>query len=160
MKVIVLIGEMGVGKSRLGRAIASHEEMGFEFVEGDDLAGPEMAQAIKDLRRITYDMVDDLVERMANHLWKRKIEGCKGAVLSQALYRKRHRDNLRYLLERAGINVSFVWVKPRLLQHVRQLLSRDKGWRWVLYWLLSKPFFERPKKMIVFRNEKQLKEMS
>ena len=152
MKAIVLVGEMGAGKSTVGRRLAKGH--GYDFVEGDDLAGPEMAAAIKDLRRITTGMVDDLVERMVDTLYIKKASGVRGVVLSQALYRKHHRDNLEFLLSRAGIEVQFIWVKPRLRQHIRQLLSRDGGWRWVAYWLLSKPFFQRPRDAFVYDNKR------
>ncbi len=143
MKVIILIGEMGSGKSHVGRLMA--EDRGFEFIEGDELAGPEMAAAIRDLKRITYEMVDDLVERMANLVYSYKLRGFPGVVLSQALYREKHRRNLKFLLERANIEVTFLWVRVPFFQHVRQLLSRRGGPRWIFYWLLSKPFFQRPK---------------
>lgn len=66
-KIILLIGEMGSGKSHLGRGIA--RDLDYLFIEGDELARPE----------------------------------------------------------------------------IRQLRSRPEGWRWVKYWLLNKPFFQRPR---------------
>lgn len=154
VRAIILVGEMGAGKSHVGQRLAS--ERGFNFIEGDDLAGAEMAQAIRDLKRITFPMIDDLVFRMVDAVMIHQALGEDGVVVSQALYRRRHRKMLRDLLERSGVDVIFIWVKPPLRQHVRQLLSRTGGWRWVRYWLLSKPFFQRPKDADIYRNRRLL----
>lgn len=142
MKVLVYIGEMGSGKSYHAERDAA--DLGYAFVEGDSLGSRVMQEAISEFKLITRSMVDDLVHSLALKLCAMKYDGVRGVVVSQALYSKRHRESLRWLCSIPGIAVEFVWVKVGWIRNVRQLLKRERGWRWVLYWLTSKPFFEKP----------------
>lgn len=151
MKVILLIGEMGSGKSYLGRYMA--EKMGYCFIEGDSHASPEMKAAIDGFKIITKEMVDDLVVEMVEEVWACAESGAKGVVVSQALYMESHRQTFLRAIDR--FEVDMYWVKTPLIQHIRQLYSRPRGLRWILYWLMSKPFFQRPKGFyLVMRNKR------
>lgn len=149
MKVHILVGEMGSGKSYLGKQLA--KSLDYRFIEGDALAGPSMKRAMDTFGIITKEMIDALVGSIA--LAVRSDVNASGFVVSQALYMKRHRDRLKELLERAGFEVTFYWVKTPLRQHVRQLLSRPGGWRWIVYWLMSKPFWQKPKGAVIVKNK-------
>lgn len=149
MKAIVLIGEMGSGKSYRGRLLA--EELGYEFLEGDDFAGPEMKEAIAGFKLISKKMILELTNNLALAIVGSMKEG---VVVSQALYNQQNRDYLCSLLAIADVEVEFVWVKVGLWQNVKQLLSRPKGLRWIIYWLLSKPFFQAPKGARLLLNER------
>lgn len=143
MRAIVLIGEMGSGKSYRGKLMA--EQLGYPFIEGDALCGAEMQEAIENFRIISREMVDDLVKRMAMAIWVRQIAGYEGVVVAQALYLKEHRQVLELMLASYGISVEFVWVRVGFWRNIRQLWNRPSPLRWVLYWLMSKPFFQPPR---------------
>lgn len=70
--------------------------------------------------------------------------GKYGLIVAQALYTNADRVFLKKYLELHGFNVSFFWVKSSFWRNLKQIYSRPRGLRWVLYWLLNKPFFEKP----------------
>lgn len=144
MKVIILFGEMGSGKSYLGKKLA--DKLNYLFIEGDAFASDEMGAAIAGLKRINNKMIDDLIFDLdaAVRLVAELEPELKGVVVSQALYQEHHRETLMKSWRDIGYAVECGWVRTPMLQHIRQLVSRPKGWRWVVYWLLSKPFFQRP----------------
>ena len=75
----------------------------------------------------------------------RKHAGYPGVVVAQALYMEDHRYMLELRLARWGIEAQFIWVRVGLRQNIRQLWTRPRPLRWVLYWLMSKPFFQEPR---------------
>lgn len=142
MKVILLFGEMGSGKSHIGRELS--DKLGFHFIEGDSLANCAMQEAIRNLKVIKLEWVDELVEAIDEAVLLAELLLIDGVVVSQALYRDKHRQLLIERWKARGWEVEARWVRTQTIQHIKQLKSRPEGWRWVGYWLLSKPWFEKP----------------
>jgi gluconate kinase len=142
--VIVLFGEMGSGKSYLGKKLADNMEV--PFIEGDNYLPDDMREAVERFGRVTPEMVSHLVARLAiqARIW---LFDHDGIVLSQALYREKDRLELNRLLKAAGFVVEWAYVKPGFRRNFKQLLRRPKRTRWVLYWLLSKFAFEPPREL-------------
>jgi hypothetical protein len=67
-----------------------------------------------------------------------------GIVVAQALYLDEDRKWIEWFFTQLGYSVKFVWVKPPFLRNLKQIYSRPKGLRWVLYWLMNKPWFQKP----------------
>lgn len=139
--VIILFGEMGSGKSHLGRKIADRE--GVPFVEGDRYLPEDMRQAVSKFGVVTADMrarlVDQLVKQVT--IWTYAVDGI---VLAQALYKAEDRERLHDRLRANGFVVEWAWVKPGFWRNLKQLWGRSKPLRWIGYWLASKPSFEPP----------------
>lgn len=143
--VHIFMGEIGAGKSYCGAQFAN--EHAFPFLEGDDFVPPEMAKKIN----LIIPPPEAVVANFVRHNLVQAIIGfaksnpsARAVVVSQALYRNKHRGILTSALTKAGFEVEFYWVKCGLLQHARQLFSRPKGLGWLWFWLINKPFFQPP----------------
>jgi shikimate kinase len=139
-EVIILVGEMGCGKTYWGKKIAN--ELGLEFYDGDKSLPYDMKDRVARFIPLTKEMVDDYIH---NHLapairWLVKDDGL---VVAQALYMKEHRDFLKKHLEKNGCVVTYWYLQTPFWQNLKQLWSRPKGFRWILYWLMNKPFFQK-----------------
>ena len=144
-RITIFFGEMGAGKSYYARRLAddlSGLNKLTHFLEGDSLASPEMADRVQRFRLPTRDMVIDLVDHLIVETLRLAWTG--DVVVAQALYFDEDRQQIQKHLRDAGHHVDWVWVHPDAKTNVKRLLGRPKGYRWVLYWLLNKPFFERP----------------
>lgn len=139
MRVRVLYGEMGAGKNYSGERLS--ETLGVPFLDGDDVIPDPMRQRIAAFKIVTPEMIENYISL---HLAPAILRLAKkqDVVVAQALYLKRHRELLEWLLKGAGHEVEFFHIRVPFLQHVRQLLSRDQGWRWLAFALLNKPFFQ------------------
>ncbi len=140
--ITLFFGEMGSGKSYLGQRYANLEHM--TFIEGDFFLSEDMRERVEAFQYVSPDQIDELVDRLRYDIPRLAAESLNGVVVSQALYRDADRWKLIHAWQKAGFEVDLFWVKPGVRQNLKQLLSREKGWRWVAYWLMSKPFFERP----------------
>lgn len=153
-KVIILFGEMGVGKNFVGSILASH--LGLPFVDGDEMLPNDLAEKVENMSPLLKPEIDRFV---MNHLIPKTIRLARnsdgrGFVLAQALYLKEHRAELGRALKSAGIDFQYVYVKVNSLRdHVSRLFSRRKGFRWVIYGMMNKPFFQKPDgDILVFDN--------
>lgn len=146
MKILILYGEMGSGKTYLGERVATLLHM--TFLEGDDHIPPEMAERIKRFLPIRPNMIKTYLLRhlVPNiHALARALEvkvAGHGIVVAQALYVKNHRILVADALQYLGHEVEFQCIKTPFWRHMRQLWGRPNGARWVLYGLLNKPFFQ------------------
>jgi gluconate kinase len=138
-RVRILYGEMGSGKTYLGRQEA--EALGCTFLEGDDCIPPAMRELVRGFKPLPKSMIDDYVK---NHLFPAIVNAARDddVVVAQALYRREHRDYITSRLASEGIYVRCVRPQTPFWQNLRQLWSRPRGFRWVVYWLMSKPFFQ------------------
>lgn len=153
--LILLFGEMGSGKSFIGKKMAA--ERGLTFVEGDKYVPDSMCLRVAAFRSISPDMIRLLIDNIKTYATHECLNSDNGIVLSQALYREEHRVELITFWEALGFNIEAHWVRPGLFQHARQLLSRDRGFRWMMYWLFNKPFFQSPKhKHTVNKNKRSI----
>lgn len=146
--IYLLFGEMGVGKNHVGELLASH--LGCPFFDGDTVIPEDMMERIDRFKVLKPDMLDRYVWRhLIPAIWSRHAEG-QDLVAAQALYRRRHRqmvlDGKGYLGEGLRGRVVPVWVDAPFLTVSRRLLGREDGFKWLLYSLACKPFFERPDK--------------
>lgn len=139
-KVIIVYGEMGMGKNFVGELIAQH--LKFPFIDGDSILPSHMMAKVKKFKPFTAEEINDYVER---HIVPFLLtQSDNGLVFAQALYRSEHRQYIEEALEDAGIDVVFVHIPTHsILTHLSRLLSRPRGIMWVLFGLLNKPFFQK-----------------
>lgn len=140
-EIIILFGEMGSGKNYWGSKIA--QKKGYFFVDGDDFILPEMLDVIKGFRPISEELLNAFVIRLTKEV-AALAEQHKGIVLAQALYFNKDREFVANSLRELGYTVKFRWVKVSAWRNVKQLFSRPLGIAWIFYWLLNKPWFEKP----------------
>ena len=142
-EVIILFGEMGAGKNYHGERIA--EEYEYHFLDGDTLISPEMAERVKKFKPLTPEMIRSFVRDLGDEIHDRLIfDDISGLVVAQALYSNEDRRFLSDYLIVLGYNVKLVWVTVPVWQNIKQLFSRKRGLRWIIYWLMNKPWFEKP----------------
>ncbi len=138
-EVIIIVGEMGCGKTYYGTRIAKN--MNTDFFDGDDVVTPAMQEKVSNFRPLTKVLVDTYVKE---NLAPAILERCKGhLIVAQALYLKEHRDFIEAYLKENGCKVTYWYIYCPFWQNLKQLWSRPKGFRWVIYWLMNKPFFQR-----------------
>ena len=139
--VYILFGEMGCGKTYCGSRYA--KEYGFQFFEGDSVIPSRMLERVSQFKPITRDMIEEYMDVLSEAIAKR-METCDHLIVSQALYMDLDRKDLKVFLECLGYEVRMWWVKVPLWRNMQNLLTRTNGWKWVLYWLINKPFFQKP----------------
>lgn len=140
-EVIILFGEMGGGKNYWGSKLALENK--YEFFDGDTVLPPAMLEKVTKFKPL--DRVD--IALFVNNLAAetvRRLKHSDGIVLAQALYLDSDRKFLATYLRKYGFSVKFIWVKPPFIRNMRQIFSRKNGFKWVLYWLINKPFFQKP----------------
>lgn len=140
-QIIIYFGEMGSGKTYNGRRTALDLRM--EFFDGDDVATPEMRERIARFKPLTKEMIKPFIKRLTAAIVSLATM-YDGLVVSQALYSRSDRARLNATLTALGFKVEWRWVQTPLWQNMKQLYSRPSGARWVAYWLIHKPFFEKP----------------
>lgn len=139
--IIILFGEMGSGKNYWGELLVNNMP-GFTFFDGDTVATPEMIAKVSKFKPMNRDMIAAYIDVLIEQIEKRAQQSDKGLIVAQALYFDQDRKEIASYFECLGYNVSFYLISVPFFQNMRQLLSRPKGWRWALYWLMNKPFFQ------------------
>lgn len=140
-KIIILFGEMGAGKNYWGEKLA--KEFGYSFFDGDTVVTPEMLERVSKFKSLTRDMITKYVNHLANEIADRAAEST-GLIVAQALYSDQDRQFLKTFLQCLDYDVSFKWIRAPFWRNFKQIYSRPNGFRWVLYWLMNKPFFQKP----------------
>lgn len=140
--IFILFGEMGVGKNYWGESLA--KGYNYTFFDGDSVVPPEMIEKVVNFKPLTREMILNYVEVLIKEIDKRAKNEPNGLVVSQALYFDSDRINVIESLRKMGYKVKPYWVKARFWDNLKQIFSRPKGFRWVLYWLLNKPYFQKP----------------
>ena len=141
--VVVFFGEMGSGKSHCAREFAG--EHGYEFFEGDSVVTRELLDRSGRFKPIPRGVIREFVQVLSRAVEERaRMSRSSHLVVAQALYLDEDRLAFQRYLNEHGLFVRWFWVRTGFFQHVRQLLSRPKGTRWVPYMLVNKPFFQAP----------------
>lgn len=136
--VLILYGEMGCGKTHRGKIYA--RGMGCDFLEGDDFIPWEMKARVAGFKPLSKEMLDNYVH---NYLAPAIInQNSDDIVVAQALYLREHRAFLQAYLELHDYKVILERVPCPFWRNVKQLWARPNGFKWVLYWLMNKPFFQ------------------
>lgn len=133
---------MGGGKSYWGKLLA--DIFKDEFFEGDSVIPPSMLERVNKFKPVPRPMILDYLVILTNEIHIRAQNSSNGLVVSQALYGNQDRINLYTVLRELGYVVEFVWIKAPFFKNLKQIYSREKGLRWVFYWLINKPFFQKP----------------
>ena len=107
------------------------------FLEGDDYVTLAMLERVRKFKPIPMDYVRVLAAAIVTHARLCDFPG-------QALYLDEDRYWLATHLHLHGFTTRFHWVSCGWFRNVRRLLTRQHGFRWVLYWLINKPFFQKP----------------
>jgi len=142
MKTVhILFGEMGCGKTYYGSRFAN--TYGFKFFDGDSVITPRMLEKVSKFKGISQDILEEYMDVLSDSIADQMVD-TECLVVSQALYRNKDRDSLKLFLECLGYRVIMWWIKTPFLQNIKSLLTRKDGWKWVMYWLLNKPFFQKP----------------
>lgn len=146
-KITIFFGEMGCGKSYCGSRYA--QKLGMDFFEGDSVVTPAMMERVSKFQPLTKEMVEEYIGVLSDCIADKMVESelrfdFEGLVVSQALYRDEHRRSLTSFLEALGYQVRWRWVKVSAWRNMKNLLTRPNGWKWVYYWMLNKPFFQKP----------------
>lgn len=139
--IYLLFGEMGSGKNYIGELFA--DRFNCFFFDGDNVIPKEMKEKVDNFKFLGKKVINNYVD---NHLIPavRNMHRFGSVVVAQALYTRAYR---RKFVEAFGSeNVIMIHIRPEsLLCNLRFLWKRRRGFRWALYFLLSKPFFQRPK---------------
>jgi gluconokinase len=145
--IYILFGEMGVGKNYVGERLA--ERLGCEFFDGDSVIPKPMEDQISKFKILTPKVVRDFIyNHLIPEVHKRSDRSArpeKDLVVAQALYRRDFRESLTKSLGKENVQIVYIPAPP-FLMHMARLLKRRNGARWVLFCLVSKLFFQRPKK--------------
>src|SRR5579885_382992 len=139
--VTIFFGEMGCGKTYCASRYA--ERHGFHFFEGDSVVTPRMLERVQKFKPLTRDIVEEYVDVLSNAIAD-QMNDCDNLVVSQALYLNEDRVSIKLFLESMGYEVRMWWVKVPLWRNFQNLLTRTSPWKWVCYWLINKPFFQKP----------------
>ena len=152
MTIYILFGEMGVGKNYIGEKLAEHLDC--YFFDGDEALPPALKEKVSNFKSLTLDEIedfvrDDLIPEVEAMAGKAKPCGCGcgrdlggDMVVGQALYRADHR---KIIAEYFGSRVEWIYIEPpSFFTHMKRLLSRRRGIRWMLLGLASKAFFQKP----------------
>ncbi len=124
------------------------------FWDGDEAATKEMIDCIYSFKPMNKKIIDAFVKQLHYSIVQKAEEANSDLIVSQALYMNEHRQQLIDYLEWSGYSVNPYWVRCGLLTNAKRLLSRERGRGWLFYWLVNKPFFQRPKHFhIVVNND-------
>jgi gluconate kinase len=141
--ITIFFGEMGCGKSYCASRYA--EKHGFPFFEGDDVATPDLVARASKFKPLTREIITKYVRVLGDAIiGVANYTEAPTLIVSQALYSEEDRCFLMGYLQEHGFNVRFWLVRCAWHRNVRNLLTRPKGLRWVYYWLINKPFFQKP----------------
>lgn len=140
-KITILFGEMGGGKNYWGKLIAKQDNA--TFFDGDTVATPVMKERVSKFKPLNREIIKDYINILFAEIEVR-ADDYGNLVVAQALYNDEDRKFLAEMLTGMGYNVQFYWIKTPFWRNLRQIWSRPNGFRWVLYWLMNKPFFEKP----------------
>jgi gluconate kinase len=146
--IFILFGEMGCGKTFYGRQMATNRsQTGFHtrFWDADEAATQDMIDCIDEFKPMNRDMISRYVNILKTSIVRKAEEASSDLIISQALYMDEHRQQIIDHLELLGYTVHPYWVRCSLLTNAKRLLSRERGRGWLFYWLMNKPFFQRPK---------------
>jgi len=153
--IYIFFGEMGTGKNFVAERWA--ERFGGQFFDGDTVIPEPVVRKVGKFRLLTTENLDDYVLNYLIPAIETRAQD-KHLMVAQALYRHRHRNMIRdHFGEK---NVTFLWLPvPSLWVHMQRLRSR--GWKWIIYGLLNKPFFQNPNEaelyfgdVLTMRNDK------
>lgn len=141
-KITIFFGEMGCGKTYCGSQYAKRHNL--KFFEGDSVVTPRMLERVSKFRPIPRSILEEYIDVLSNAIAD-QAEGCDHLIVSQALYLNEDRESIKIFLETLGYEVRFWLVRVRMWRNFQNLLTRQDGWKWALYWLINKPFFQKPK---------------
>lgn len=154
MKTVhIFFGEMGCGKSFNGLRYAKKNN--FKFFEGDSILTQEILDRVSNFKPINHEMIARYMDVLCDAIGD-QMEVCDNLVVSQAFYSNKDRESLINFLECLGYQVTMWWVKTSFLSNIQNLLTRDNSWKWVVYWLINKPFFQSPKHDFKFFKEETI----
>lgn len=141
----VFYGEMGSGKTFMAKEMLALNYAKADFFEGDDVVTEEMMEYVRKFLPIPKEILDNYIYHHFIPEIVLRAQNSKKDILyvAQALYRKEHRDFLKEYLTKQGFSVSMTEIKTSFIKNAKQLMSREHGARWVAYWLVNKPFFQR-----------------
>lgn len=148
--LIIVFGEMGMGKNFVGECLA--EVLGIHFLDGDT--------AISDKTSLKHKAdVDQFVQFQLIPMIDRELKLHKNLIVSQALYFEEHRNlienQFKYLTTVKFINVS----ATNALQEQR-LLTRDQGQEfWLPYSVRSHRHFSTSGDFFTIENNKGKEEV-
>jgi len=137
----LLFGEMGVGKNYVGERLA--KRLRCPFYDGDLSMPSDMKRRVENFGFLSDEMLSRFV---ASHLIRDIRERLpvlypSNLVVGQALYKEKYRQ----MIWNAFPDARLIYIVPPSLRvHMSRIMARPRGWKWALYCLMSKPFFQEP----------------
>ena len=137
-EVLYLFGLPGAGKTYIGDLIA--RESTYHHYNADDDFTPTMLKAIDRREEFSDEMRDEFYELISKKL-PRLVEQYKNVIVSQATFRRQHRDMIRHALD----DLEFVWVQAPQSVIIQRLRARGNEVT-SEYFKKVAPNFEAPEK--------------
>jgi len=97
--LIFLFGKAGAGKSYVAQIL--EQEFNMPHIEGDDFLTEKMLQSINSEKLFTEDMISNYIHNIVAHIHTLPNTNKHNYVITQALYRKKHRQKLQSLFPTA-----------------------------------------------------------
>lgn len=133
--LIILIGEMGMGKNFVGEMMA--KEWGFHFFDGDDAIPP--GKQLLHKKDVDAFVQDNLIPAITNNL-----KDYKNLIVAQALYFEEHRNKI-YECFKSVTEVKFIHIIANQALQTKRLLTRSQEKiAWVPYAARSRRHFQIP----------------
>jgi gluconate kinase len=139
--ITILFGEMGAGKNYWGELLAKEENA--TFFDGDTVATEEMRDRVAKFYPLNKQIIEEYINVLLAAIVM-KADDLGNLVVAQALYNNDDRLFIEEMLRGEGFKVYFVWIQTSFWRNLKQLYSRPRGFWWVIYWLMNKPYFEKP----------------
>lgn len=117
MKIYLLFGKTGSGKSHIGRFL---EEQGIFHIDGDKHITDEMRECLKTDTQMTEDMIGRFVLHLAEVINRQKKEREQPFVVTQALYL----DSYRQQLLEAVAGLEFVLIDSDESERMQRIAAR------------------------------------
>lgn len=145
--LIIIFGEMGMGKNFVGELIA--QKLGYTFYDGDKA----IRKGVDKLN--SPEGVHSFVKNGLIPAVKAQLETYPNLVVSQALYFQKDREAIS---EEISKDTRFVRVNCAPKNQTQRLLQRNSSENWLQYAAISKPYFEEPpvdnKAFLYIQNDK------
>lgn len=133
--LIIVFGEMGMGKTFVGKLIA--ERFQYHFYDGDDALK-------KDQKLLNRDDVDKFIDNQLIPSIEIELKKNTNLVMSQALYFEKHRKKIQeYFRDLTSVRFIHVLATDEL-QNQRLLKRSEAEGFWLPYAARSKRRFEGP----------------
>lgn len=133
---------MGGGKNYWGENFANFVPNAL-FFDGDTVIPAAMRERVVNFKPLTREMIEEYIEILIEKI-ELQAEQCRHLIVAQALYFDEDRKEIKKYFESLGYFVQMYWVRPSWWKNIRNIFRRPQPFKWLVYWLLNKPYFQKP----------------